>query len=1033
MNLSTPTRNAICYISAHVAVLHDFSANTEKALQGHCHPIVGLTTDPARSLIISADVGPNAMLIIWDAHTGEPLHTVPAPTPYGFRALDLSTCGTLLAAVTAPPQQQVVAWRLVREEGKSPVAVQIAAALVRSQDPQRCIRFAPSKPAPNVVTFQGAHDESTESATGDATDVGGDPTTKTSTSTSTTTDLSSPTPIYELLTQGRKSVFFWERHTTHTDRLVCSEPLLIPGDFKQAIGEFTSSSFIPGTNHACTGTVDGDLVVWTGSTKGEHGPGTERQGTKPGTTGPGMKPGSLRTATMVVRVHQAPVTFVTHVKGQLVTGGGDGFVRVFDAKIRLLSWYERIGAGAVTTVAFAQEGPTSKLKGGGHHDDDYEDGEDEVDGDESGVLSPDAMSYSPTKRAQVAARAENGDKKSRTKGERLVPDFCVTTTQAKIVLVPSVMFEAPAVTPSLLMSGVRGQIVTLTAHPTQPKFMLTTKSGRIEVWNWETSTLEAEGNIASGFVVTCATYSRNGQWALFGTASGHVHVFETARLKEVTRMRQTRDAITNGDFGIHLDRFAVIDDAGLVMMYSLEKIRGQLQWEFLGKYRGHPGSSAAGLAFVCPAGADAPAETLVTCGKDGSVAEYDVLGSTMAEGMHLIRHLPRGTLSRTPACIGTVPTDAPVVPWASDKVSLVVADDGYGLQVLDTGLRRVTSSSLGPTFGGPLQQLTPFTASTGTSCVAYALKEKICGVVVAPLDGCPAKCLGVIAHPGNVADMAVAHDGSRIFTASAEDAIVNVWKVNGDEVAALSARGGSLADWAPALEGGLGGASFQQLKDMFWYFQILAEGEASDTAKTMTGYIPTPMLEQALPAVGVYPTREQLVALMAEHKARTAARFADDKVTAKKESERVSLLDLVRFFVNHRPLGEFLARDVEEAFAALQRWTPREVSEPSVGDVGGSADPQGSMLNASLESLDGGAESSGVVFGAERLPEEMIRARALYRERIFELLARYGDAMSVEDFAAVGMELHGDPDMASLLPEVCDPGSFLNMLGFVKD
>ena len=88
---------------------------------------------------------------------------------------------------------------------------------------------------------------------------------------------------------------------------------------------------------------------------------------------------------------------------------------------------------------------------------------------------------------------------------------------------------------------------------------------------------------------------------------------------------------------------------------------------------------------------------------------------------------------------------------------------------------------------------------------------------------------------------------------------------------------------------------------------------------------------------------------MAEHKARTAARFADDKVTAKKESERVSLLDLVRFFVNHRPLGEFLARYVEEAFAALQRWTPREVSEPSVGDVGGSADPQGSMLNASLE------------------------------------------------------------------------------------
>lgn len=46
-----------------------------------------------------------------------------------------------------------------------------------------------------------------------------------------------------------------------------------------------------------------------------------------------------------------------------------------------------------------------------------------------------------------------------------------------------------------------------------------------------------------------------------------------------------------------------------------------------------------------------------------------------------------------------------------------------------------------------------------------------------PIDENPSKCLGLIAHPGPIAGMALSNNGRRLLTAGREDGVVQIWEV----------------------------------------------------------------------------------------------------------------------------------------------------------------------------------------------------------------------------------------------------------------
>lgn len=95
-----------------------------------------------------------------------------------------------------------------------------------------------------------------------------------------------------------------------TAKLSAQQATLRASDFKQRVGPFLASSFVPGVNQALTSTQDGDVVVW------EAGPRLD----------------SCWSAIKVLRLHHGPIRVLTTCGSHVVTGGDDGLVRFYDKR-----------------------------------------------------------------------------------------------------------------------------------------------------------------------------------------------------------------------------------------------------------------------------------------------------------------------------------------------------------------------------------------------------------------------------------------------------------------------------------------------------------------------------------------------------------------------------------------------------------------------------------------------------------------------------------------------------------------------------
>lgn len=142
--------------------------------------------------------------------------------------------------------------------------------------------------------------------------------------------------VEELISNGKRRVYFWSWAQGAT-RFKYYSPPLRSKDFKQSVGDFVSSVFVPGTNQALTATSDGDLVVWD-----EQGIAVQM-----GTSA------TDRRAIKLMRVHNSALTLLITIGDYIVTGGEDGYVRFFDPLLRIVAWFEDLGAGPILSVAFS--------------------------------------------------------------------------------------------------------------------------------------------------------------------------------------------------------------------------------------------------------------------------------------------------------------------------------------------------------------------------------------------------------------------------------------------------------------------------------------------------------------------------------------------------------------------------------------------------------------------------------------------------------------------------------------------------------
>jgi Ca2+-binding EF-hand superfamily protein len=444
-------------------------------------------------------------------------------------------------------------------------------------------------------------------------------------------------------------------------------------------------------------------------------------------------------------------------------------------------------------------------------------------------------------------------------------------------------------------------------------------------------------------------------------------------LEEVCTFKASKGCVTAAAFSADSTYLATADTDNCVGVFRLgnpgDDAAAKKEWVFLGKYRGHY-KPITGLQFG--EGPDG-APRLFSTGEDRALVEYDLARSSVQGGIQL-----RNTAKIEQTA---VPTGCVWMPAGAQgaEPAVVTANDQYKLRVVAPGPKSVQRTALGPTYGGPLTRMILLNADAeaveGESprYVAYATHDKVVGLLELPLDGNPNKAMGLIAHPGEVSDLAASWDGQWLLTAGGEDRSIHLWKVEAKALEAAGRAGGEgVAPFVAQLDGGADGAFYQEVVDHFYYAQLRAQGEDTSEPRKISGLVPIGELGNLMRALGFYPSAREIDEMVAEAKglAQAAGRPAADTF---------ALDEFIRLYVNHRPIFGVSKEQIADAFAAL--------------------------------SADGSGQLS--------------------RDALLRALDSHSEALAGDDLAQCLRMLVGTEDPGEALPEVVDSKAFAEaVLGF---
>ncbi|KAG6975378.1 hypothetical protein JG688_00002456 [Phytophthora aleatoria] len=869
-SLSAGTRRAVFYAAAHTGVIYDYVRRQQRLLQGHCHPISCCVVSEDKRWVVTADRGQESMLVVWDAQSGNPIRTIFRPHANGVQAIDISPDALFLVTLSAVDRddeeiikskttarqrfdQELAVWEWAAPVSGAAVSKPLYSSLVATEDVQHAVRF-------------NTYD------------------------------------VRELVTTGRQRVIFW---SWAARTLLFYSPSLAQKDFRQVVGAFTQSLFVPDSAQALTGTEDGDLVLWDAvqtDTDAETPAGSfpERKAVKIVRLAGGAEP-----------LDKVALTILVDMDGYLVLGSSDGAVRFYDFDFRLVAWFEDMNAGPVTSVSFAL--PTGATNAENDHH---------------------------------ANGTHQGDD---TDGESFhVPDFIVSTASAFIVGMSASLFgehEPDRRRGTLLMQGINDSIHGLATHPRLPQLALSSYSGVVQLWDYSAKRLIMVRRFDSEKLrPQCLTFARDGRKLVVGFTSGIVKVLHAHRLDDLASFRLGKAAITDVLVSPDSLLFVALDANLFLGMWRAKQVSAHPdgsddtdEWVYLGRCRAHS-KPVTGLEFSRD-GDGQP--VLVSVSEDRTLAEYCLERSSILDGVVLKQAPTRVELSAVPTACCWHPELRDV-----QEDLVIVANDEYKLKQWNTGNQTCRKTTLGPSYGGPINRLVPVplreddqiaaeaTGGVAERYCAYSTYEKVVGLLKLPLDGNPHKAMGLIAHPGKISNVDVTFDGSHLLTAGGDDLVVNMWEIHPHQLDLLEARGTpqsideevesddkavkdeldednvALAPYLALLEGGREGSFYHEIVDYFYLAQLRVQGEDSTTTREITAQIPLREIPNVMRALGFYPTDEEIQHMVSEVR---YSRFTETS----RPVESIGLHDFIKLYVNHRPVFGVGKAQIERAFKIL--------------------------------------------------------------------------------------------------------------------
>ncbi|ORX76055.1 WD40 repeat-like protein, partial [Anaeromyces robustus] len=150
-----------------------------------------------------------------------------------------------------------------------------------------------------------------------------------------------PSNPFEFVTNGEKSIYFytWDLE----NGIQQHKPLMTSKEFSKNKLKYTYTIFIPNTQKALSATENGSIILWDNcnlmnlSKKLDDG---------------------NKSAIKIMKLHNGPINVIDIINDKyFITGGEDGFIRIYDFQYRLYIWLEKINGGPVLSLSFNKNRP----------------------------------------------------------------------------------------------------------------------------------------------------------------------------------------------------------------------------------------------------------------------------------------------------------------------------------------------------------------------------------------------------------------------------------------------------------------------------------------------------------------------------------------------------------------------------------------------------------------------------------------------------------------------------------------------------
>ncbi|XP_023289872.1 cilia- and flagella-associated protein 251 [Orussus abietinus] len=872
INLTTDKRTLIAYACNHVGILYDYVNKDVIPLQGHKNDVATLSVSKDGKWLLSADFENDCVVVVWDTETRIPICTL--FDPHGgceLSAVRISPDAKYIVTVGNEPCQIVKIWLWTYGKDIPNGAVTITDML---QDRIKNISFN--------------HDSSNEF----------------------------------ILTSDSHVLFVaWEHNAFHVQKPTVVGRL-------QKFGVFNNSVYVSKTHEAFTGTAAGFLLIWS-----------DTDNVSSSTIDPTS---SVMKHVKSVQLQDCSITLIITHEDMIVTGNSFGHINFYDHQLKYLHSCRNCEFDSISSISF--DCPSKLTRPYQHNgESDRSSSVHEKDINEGNECEGDLK----TVEKFPGEEGENEDKEEeivKTVSSNLTIDIhCSHTidnneaTQTGQVA----WIEFTKGKCHFIMHTSEVPIIAMDIQTERDYLVTGNTMGLLRLYNYsipslflskKTPPLPSFQSILNREVIkgeivyitqtkmsenlTCITalkFSPRDEMLACGLENGVLWTLHPDTLEPLddTPYRHSPGAILKIAFSLNSEFMAYSDDTSAVAVFRRNKSAFSLAnnentpiWYYVGKYHSHFMPIREILFVPPPAGLTTP--RLLSLGEDRDLVEYDLenSGPYPDPGLKILQ-VTRIERDAVPLCM------APY-PQLMVERFLIVANSKYKFKLLNEVTKMNRRTVRCPTFSSPVQhiKMLPVKGMDSHAHMIFATEKEL-AIRLVPSYGNPFMNVAIIGHPRKLKILCVSSCGKKLFTLGYNDHSVFMWKINLRSVDIMARLGGSgLSPYYCLLEGGSNGWLVQELQDLFYYAQILQQGENTMTTRIVTDKVSVKQLPNLMRAIGFYPSNYELEDMMNE------VIYKNYAETGQRVDE-ISFEELIKLYINHRPAFGISSYEMKKAFSAF--------------------------------------------------------------------------------------------------------------------